>query len=100
MIAGKDVTLGGEVYTMPPCNFLGLEKYIEFSEKLPTITDQKEQMSIMAEMVLLPLKRNYPDLTLDQVKGLLDPVNVHEVIAAIVEVSGLKKNLPIEPGTN
>ena len=93
MIDGKKINLGGEDFIMPPCNFLGLEKYLEISEKLPTISDQKEQMSLMAEMVLIPLKRNYPDLTLDQVKGLLDPVNVHEAIVAIVEVSGLKKNL-------
>ncbi len=94
LIDGEEIEIGGEAFIMPPCNFSGMIKYLALAEKLPTAT-YLEQMDLLADMILIPLNRNYPDLTKERLKDLLDSNGANRAIGAIVRMSGLKKN-PME----
>ncbi len=93
MIDGVTVIIAEKEYVIPPLNFAGTRKYIAASKRLSGIADPEEQMSIMAEMVWLALKRNYPQLSVEDVEDILDFTNVQTIMDAIVEASGLKKNM-------
>lgn len=92
MIDGEKIDIAGQEYVIPPLNFTGLEKYLELNERLTQAPAMKEQLTIMAEMLVIALKRNYPDLTVEQAKDMLDLQNWPDICAAIANTSGLKKN--------
>jgi len=93
MIEGIAVKIADKEYIIPPLNFAGTRKYIAAAKKLPGITDPEEQMSLMAEMVWLALRRNYPQMSIDDVEDIVDFTNVQTIMDAIVEASGLKKSM-------
>jgi hypothetical protein len=50
-----------------------------------------EQITVTSEVILAALQRNYPDLTMDELDVLLDPISIQSMMDAIMEASGLKK---------
>ena len=100
MIEGKKITLGGVEYTLPPLNFTAIERYMALQSDIQSAVDSadlQKQINIMAEIVWLALRRNYPEMTVETVKDMVDMTSVHSIVEEVVEVSGLKKSQVASP---
>ncbi|MGO9622370.1 MAG: hypothetical protein ACLPT6_13320 [Desulfobaccales bacterium] len=98
MLDGVALQLGGNEYTLPPLNLAALEKYwpmIESWGEPPASLVQS--LSEGAELLHAALLRNYPELTLAEVKEGLDLASFPAVLAQLLEVSGLTRRPPGEP---
>lgn len=93
LIPGVIVEMGGTEYTIPPLNFSAIKK---LSSKLATLKDMgeglpdDEQIDTMIEIIHLAVKRNYPDVTVDEVADMLDMSNAMQAVGAIMSGSGFK----------
>lgn len=96
MIAGKKITLGGREFEAPPVPFAVIRKHIDVFEgrQQPSLLD-------MGDIIFLALKRNYPELTQEELDGLLDRANMLEAFNTVMLVSGTQEKLPGEaaPGS-
>jgi uncharacterized protein (DUF433 family) len=88
MIPGKDIKLGGETYTVPPLTLGALQR---FQAKLTSYSGSlsAEDVQTVIDVATAALKRNYPDLTAEQVADMIDLGNIQEVFMAVMSVSGL-----------
>ena len=81
MIKGIDTDIGGTVYTVPPLSLGAVER---FQDRLAAPTG-----SDIIDIALAALKRNYPDLTRDELAEQIDVENVQRVIEAVMQISNL-----------
>jgi len=90
---GTWVAMGTEEYLIPPLAFGSIKHVQKQMPKLQGMTGMpnEEQMTVVAEVVLLALKRNYPDMTLEQVLDGLDLGNFGRVFEAVLGSAGYKK---------
>ncbi len=96
-IPGTPINLGGIDFVMPPLN---LDQVQQFESVLPTLGKQKTLLANINEGLPLlhaALSRNYPDLTLDDLRPLLDLGNFPTACEALVESSGYVESVPGEP---
>jgi hypothetical protein len=92
---GTDVTLGGETYTIPPLTLAALEVLGPKFEALMGLREagrmqdlfRPESIATIAELAHACLVRNYPDMTLQDVKELIDLASLPDVFGAIVAQS-------------
>lgn len=94
MIEGKEITLGGRKFIAPPAPFACIRKYNDvFSGK------QTANLTDMADIVYVALKRNYPDLTQEEFdEKYLDIGNLREAFAAVMLTSGGQESASGEAG--
>jgi len=95
---GVPLKLGGTDYILPPLNLAALEKYwpvIESWGEPPASLVQR--LSEAAELLHAALLRNYPELTLAEVKEGLDLASFPAILPQLLEVSGLTRRPPGEP---
>jgi hypothetical protein len=95
---GVPLKLGGTDYILPPLNLAALEKYwpvIESWGEPPA--SLVERLSEGAELLHAALARNYPELTLADIKEGLDLASFPAALALLLEVSGLARREPGEP---
>lgn len=91
---GVWVVLGGDEYQIPPLNFGAIQalqdkmKVIQGMSGVPTM----EQMRVVAEVVQMAMKRNYPDITVDEIVEMLDLGNFMKVFDALLGQSGYTKS--------
>ena len=90
MIEGKTINIGGRDFTVPPLCLRDVKRFLPMMTELYGKSPM-EQMTLTSEVILAALQRNYPDLTMDELDDLLDPISIHGVMDAILEASGLKK---------
>ncbi|MBU6430312.1 MAG: hypothetical protein KGR26_14955 [Cyanobacteria bacterium REEB65] len=88
--AGIPITVGGRDFIVPPLCLRDVKRF------LPQMTDlfsktPLEQMTMTSDVILAALQRNYPELTMDELDVLLDPMSIQATMEAIMEASGLKK---------
>jgi hypothetical protein len=97
-IPGVAVNLGGHTLVLAP---LGIGKAREFSERGKEAKTDDDMAALGVAMIHASLVRNYPDITLDAVRDLLDTGNLREATDAIAAQSGLKRVTPGEltPGS-
>ena len=88
-IPGKELTLGGHVFTAAPLNLDGLQGALPLIDELKKIKDIRDVIKGAAPIVHLSLARNY-DITVEDVIGLLDAGNVTPALYAIAGISGLE----------
>jgi hypothetical protein len=87
MIEGKKVQMGGKEWIVPPLNFRSLKAH---REALMTATPASLVASgKVVDLIHEALKRNYPELTLDELEDMLDMGNALAVTEAVLGVSGL-----------
>lgn len=88
MIPGRDITLSGKVYTIPPLSLGALQR---FQKQLANYTGgiDPETVQLTIDVATAALKRNYPDITADQVADMIDLGNIQEVFMAVMNVSGM-----------
>lgn len=88
MIKGTIVNLGGTDYEVPPLNLAALER---FQDKLSRYTGgiDPESVKFVVEVAHAAIKRNYPEMTVDELKELIDLGNIREIFGAVMNISGL-----------
>lgn len=97
MIEGKTITLGGREFIAPPIPFGVFRKYNQqFTSGTPI------EVTVMADIVFLALKRNYPDLTQEDFENsYLDIANIRDAFQVVMGISGVEEKAPGEvvPGS-
>jgi hypothetical protein len=90
-IKGLPVVLGGDTYTVPPITLGALEQLQErIAAFTGDVTDLK-QVATVIDAAHSALKRNYPEMTREQIAALIDVGNMADVFEAVMDVSGLKR---------
>jgi hypothetical protein len=90
-VKGLKVTLDGEDLIMPPLSLGALE---QLGESLATYNGDvrdKAQVAVVIDVAHSALKRNYPDMTREQVAEKIGLENMQDVMEAAMDVSGLKR---------
>lgn len=90
---GKWVLFGDEWLQVPP---LAFEDVIELQDKVEGLKDMgarptRDQMKVISEIVHSALARNYPSISVDEVRGMLDLGNYSEVLNAVMSIGGYVK---------
>lgn len=90
-VKGLPVVLSGDTYIVPPIALGALEQLQErIASFTGDVTDLK-QVATVIDAAHSALKRNYPELSRDQVADMVDVANMAEVFEAVMDVSGLKR---------
>jgi hypothetical protein len=85
---GVEVDIGGVIYEIPPLSLGSIERLQPKLQSFDTLTDFAAKQVIILEVVHAALKRNYPALTVDDLKELLDAENLWPVFWATMQASG------------
>ena len=81
----------GQVLVVPPLTLGNVEILQDRLNAFHGGLD-KDSISLVIEATAMTLQRNYPDITIDQVKNeLLDLSNMTDVMVAVMDVSGLAR---------
>jgi len=87
------VVIGLEEYRIPPLPFGSLKELegkVELISGL-SLSPSPEQIEVVFACVHAAINRNYPSITLEDVKGMLDVSNFMNVLEAVMNVSGFKR---------
>lgn len=95
-IPGVAFNLGGNDFVLAPLNLLQVEAMEPVITGFKDAADMQSVSKIAQQLVLASLSRNYPDITEDDVKQLLDVGQMNAAIAAVLGVSGYKMSPPGE----
>jgi hypothetical protein len=96
-IPGTLVNLGGVSFVMPPLNLDQVKQFqdiINNAGQKPTMAENIEES---LPVLHAALTRNYPDLTLEELRPLIDLGNFLAVSTALRNSSGLVPSKPGEP---
>ena len=86
--------LGGVTYIIAPLPLGALEQLQAQGVALEGNINDPKQVTTVIDMAYIALRRNYPDMTREQVGELIDLGNMGEVFEAVMDVSGaLRKSL-------
>lgn len=88
---GVDVTLGKYTYVAPPLTLRALRMMLPKVENLSkSAVPTTDDFNTISELVHVTLKRNYPDLKIEDVEDGLDMKNIFQVMSSIMTASGLE----------
>lgn len=90
-VKGIPLELGGTIRVVPPLSLGSLE---QLKDKLSEFTGdvrEGDQVATVIDATHACLKRNYPELTREEVADWLDLENMMEVMEAVMDVSGMKR---------
>jgi hypothetical protein len=89
-VSGIPITLGdGKEYVIAPLTLGALEDHGDAINQMGDLTAGSVKTAI--DIAHSSLRRNYPDMTREQVRDLIDIANMDRVIEACMDVSGLKR---------
>lgn len=94
---GTRLVLGAMAYILPPLSLGAVEDFEERIEKMNTMT-RGEQLRTIVDLAHRALSRNYPELTRDEVRELIDVGNANEVYLAIMSAAVPKSEAAGEGG--
>lgn len=90
MLKGTPLTLGdGKEYVIAPLSLGALEDYGEAIKAMGNNALDPATIKLMIDVVHASLRRNYPEMTRDMVRELIDISNALTVFQACMNVSGL-----------
>ena len=89
---GEPITIRGKEYILPGLSFAQLEDNADDIDKVMNSKneDMIKMINVAAKIVHLAMSRNYPDLTVKEVKEMLDMRNKEKIIQAIMGGSGFQ----------
>ena len=89
---GETITIRGKGYIIPGLSFEQLENNADDIDKVMNSKNENmtKMISVVAKIVHLAMSRNYPDLTVGEVKKKLDMRNKEKIIQAIMGSSGFQ----------
>lgn len=90
-VKGIPVDLGGDEFIVPPLALGALEQLQERISAFRGDIGDKDQVATVIDAAHSALKRNYPELTREEVADSIDVGNMAEVFEAVMDVSGLKR---------
>jgi hypothetical protein len=101
MIPGIDFDFGGgRVYTIAPLTLGALEglqkRFTALGQGAPT---DPANVATVLDAAHAALKRNYPEITRDEVAELVDLGNMSDVLVAVLDVAGLHRKATISGET-
>jgi len=90
---GESIKIRGKEYIVPG---LSLGQIESMADKIQSIAENgdklsKEMMTTISEISHAALSRNYPAMTLDEVKDMMDMRNMKVVLEAVMGASGFMK---------
>lgn len=96
---GEWITFGDEQYQVPPLSFGAIKAMGDRVAALGAINGvpTAEQVSVVLEVVHGALKRNYPEISLEQVADMVDLGNFVDVFGAVLRIAGFRQRDPGEP---
>ncbi|MBV8061455.1 MAG: hypothetical protein JO253_08050 [Alphaproteobacteria bacterium] len=77
----------GSTLIVPPLSLASVEA---LQDRLVNYKGGLGDVSVVIDALHASLKRNYPDMTRDQVAELVDIANMQDVMLAVMNTSGLK----------
>lgn len=90
------MNLGGRDYVIPPLTLGALEVYEDQEKQVPADFGRGHR-DLIVNTIHAALKRNYPDMTIADVKDMVDVSNMLDVMEATMDIAGLKRK-SIEAG--
>jgi hypothetical protein len=83
---------GGRVYTIPPLSLGALQRLqCQLDDMQNAAALQPATVTTVVQAAHAALKRNYPQMTFDDVAELVDVGNMYDVIACVLDVSGMRR---------
>lgn len=83
--------LDGREYVVPPVTIGALMQVQERLEAMTANLMSPENLDTVMTIAHAALKRNYPELTREQLLDMLDVGNVKDVFDAVVDAGGLRR---------
>jgi len=96
-IPGAALNLGGIDFIAAPLNLDSVQAAMALLDRLKGVDKTEDALRGAAEVILLSLQRNNPDLTLDQLMPLIDLGNWEGALSAVCGASGIMFAKPGEP---
>ncbi len=96
LIDGVKVTIGRRDFIVPPLNLKAVKRVGQLVPVMMAADGSVESIDAAIEVIHLALKRNYPELTRDELEEELDLANLAPISMVIAEASGLVPKA--EPG--
>lgn len=90
-VKGIPYTFGDSVLVIPPLSLGAMER---LQERLAGMSDDMfdpENIGTVIDTVHAALKRNYPDMTREEVADMIDLENMQEAMTCAMDISGLKR---------
>ncbi len=81
----------GRTLIIPPLSLGAMEKLQGRLETMDDASITPEYIGTVVDSVHAALQRNYPDMTREEVAGLLDLQNMQEVMACVFDFGGVKR---------
>ena len=93
LIPGIDFDFGGgQVRTIPPLSLAALRRLQGSLSKLSDVGAlEPEAIDTVVKATHAALRRNYPEMSEDDVAELIDLGNMHDVISCVLDVAGVKR---------
>jgi hypothetical protein len=97
---GQWIRFGSEEYRVPALAFGAIQ---DLQDRVGSMAGlpvggkpTPEQMATVVDVVHAALKRNYPSMTREQLLDMLDLENYQEVLGAVLNISGFKRQEPAQ----
>lgn len=90
-VKGIPVSIGGVIRVVPPLSLGALEQLHEPISKFKADVADMGSITVVVDATFAALKRNYPDITRDEVADGIGLENMTDVFEAVTDVSGLKR---------
>ena len=90
-VKGIPVEIGGIIRIVPPLSLGALEQLHEPLSKFTADATDMSSISVVTDATYAALKRNYPDITREEVADGIGLENMNDVLEAVMDVSGLKR---------
>lgn len=94
---GARIALGDKFFIVPPLSIGQLETYKELIERARKAADH-DSMSMCMPLLLSAFNRNYPELTLGQLKEYVDCASYNVICLALFNISGIEDDDEGVPG--
>ena len=97
---GVAIVLAGTEYTVPALGIRDVKRLLPMVQrmKLEDGAPKEEFLDDACALIVVALRRNYPDMTDDEIIDLLDVTNLKPVLAAVLQASGFVV-VPVADGT-
>ena len=94
---GIEFDLGGTVYVVPPLSMGDLEVMQDKLAAFENFSLNAASAKVILEVAHRALKRNYPEIKVEELAELVDLGNAMELFQAVMDISGLRRR-EIEAG--
>lgn len=92
---GRWVVVGSELYLVPALSLgsvVAMQNEVDSLKAIATSgRPTAEQMDIVVRLVHAAIKRNYPDMAIEEVGDMIDLDNYSDLLSAVLSISGFKR---------